>query len=298
MGHRTTSTGSMENASRNTSNPTYVNGRIVETNTGDNNSTRNTGVPPGLLGGLINGFFQNRYAKRLAETERLKQELAYKRSASYSSKSDVGTVDFNQETQSYETKLSPELRQLMETYLGISENASQQLLSMQDDPDKATRDAYGLFQDINADDYNQLRLQGEEQAYATGTGGGTQGFYDKLALEKSINANNRIGLYDAEGRGNARRQMVGTEALNFGNAGQNVAMSLENQVNSGISAGNSGNLNALGSPFADRNYTDTRSNMMTQFTKNAFGQNEVLNEDGKVTQRKKSGYFFLNEPTA
>ena len=244
-----------------------------------------------MMGGLIGGWFQNRLAKKQREHEERMAEQAYQRSLPWGSESAYGSVTFDPETKQMLQELSPEMQELMGNWLGLSKGASEQLLEMQADPDKGLKDAYGLFTDINADDYRNLRQQQQERAIATGTQGGTADYYNQLATEKSINDNNRMGLYESEGRAAARRQMLGNESSMFGQLGKDVPSVLDSQRNAGISIGQGANLNTLGSQFASRNYTDTQSNMVSQFMKDSMGRDKLYNKDGKVIQDQKDGYF-------
>ena len=272
-------------------NAAYGGQNASSNSSGSNSSGSTRSGGSSMMGGLIGGWWQNRMAKKQREFEAQQAELAYKRSLPWNSKSALGSVSFDPETKEMLQQLSPEMQELMANYLGISKGASDELAAMQADPDKGLKDAYGLFTDINADDYRNLRQQQQERAIATGTQGGTADYYNQLATEKSINDNNRMGLYESEGRAAARRQMLGNESSMFGQLGKDVPSVLDSQRNAGIGIGQGANLNTLGSQFASRNYMDTQSNFLTQFMKDSMGRDKLYNKDGKVIQDQKDGYF-------
>ena len=150
----------------------------------------------------------------------------------------------------------------------------------------------GRFEDLNADSYNETRLRARENAIATGRGGGTQGYYDQLAVDAGINKDKASGLYASVGEGMKYRQQLADQSSMFGQLGRDVPNVLDSQRNAGITAGAGANLNTLGDMTASRNYTDTQSNFLTSFLQDSFtGRDKLYNEDGKVIQDKKDPYF-------
>ena len=239
---------------------------------------------------LLGGWWQNRIAKKQREFERKKAELAYKRSLPWNSKSALGSVSFDPETKEMLQQLSPEMQELMANYLGISKGASDELAAMQADPYAMEQEQFQRFEDMNANAYNQSRLQGQEAAIAQGREG-TQGYYDSLAVEDSINQNRMAGQMASIGTGMNYRNMLGGESLNFGKGAIDVGNSLMGQAELGRLIGQGSNKNTLQDPFASRNYTDTQSNMLSQFMGDAFGRKRQYNQDGKVIQDQEDGMF-------
>lgn len=258
--------------------------------------TGNTGSGGGGGGGqavssLLGGWWQNRMAKKQREFEAQQAELAYKRSLPWNSKSALGSVSFDPETKEMLQQLSPEMQELMANYLGISKGASDELAAMQADPYAMEQEQFQRFEDMNANAYNQSRLQGQEAALASGRMGGTQGYYDSLATEDSINQNRMAGQMASINTGMNYRNMLGGESLNFGKGAVDVGNSLMGQADLGRLIGQGSNQNTLQDPFASRNYTDTQSNMLSQFMGDAFGRKRQYNQDGKVIQNQEDGMF-------
>ena len=239
---------------------------------------------------LLGGWWQNRMAKKQREFEAQQAELAYKRSLPWNSKSALGSVSFDPETKEMLQQLSPEMQELMANYLGISKGASDELAAMQADPYAMEQEQFQRFEDMNANAYNQSRLQGQEAAIAQGREG-TQGYYDSLAVEDSINQNRMAGQMASIGTGMNYRNMLGGESLNFGKGAIDVGNSLMGQAELGRLIGQGSNKNTLQDPFASRNYTDTQSNMLSQFMGDAFGRKRQYNQDGKVIQDQEDGMF-------
>jgi|TARA_R110000823_G_scaffold74619_4_gene170839 hypothetical protein len=253
----------------------------------DNSSTRSGGGS--MMGGLIGGYFQNRLAKKQREHEERKAEQAYQRSLPWGSQSALGSVSFDPETKEMLQELSPEMQELMGNWLGLSKGASDELAAMQADPYAMEQEQFQRFEDMNANAYNQSRLQGQEAALASGRMGGTQGYYDSLATEDAINQNRMAGQMASIGTGMNYRNMLGGESLNFGKSSLDVANSLMGQADLGRMIGQ-GSKNAF-DPFGSRNYTDTQSNMLTQFMGDSFGRKKQFNKDGKVIQEQEDGMF-------
>jgi len=239
-------------------------------------------------------YFANRKAKKYAEENKIYQEeqnrLAYERSLPWNSKSAYGSVSFDPETKEMLQTLSPEYQQLMDGWLGSSKMANEELQGMMTDPYAMEQEQFGRFEELNANAYNQSRLQGQEAAIAQGREG-TQGYYDSLAVEDSINQNRMAGQMASIGTGMNYRNMLGGESLNFGKGAIDVGNSLMGQAELGRLIGQGSNKNTLQDPFASRNYTDTQSNMLSQFMGDAFGRKRQYNQDGKVIQDQEDGMF-------
>jgi len=257
-----------------------------------NGSTRSGGGQAAQS--LLGGWWQNRMAKKQRAWEAEQAELAYKRSLPWNSKSALGSVTFDPETKEMLQQLSPEMQELMGNYLGISKGASDELAAMQADPYAMEQEQFKRFEDMNANAYNQSRLQGQESALASGRMGGTQGYYDSLATEDSINQNRMTGQMAAIGTGMNYRNMLGSESLNFGKGAMDVGGSLSGQADLGRAIGQGSNQNTLQDPFASRNYTDTKSNMLSSFMGDMYGRKKRYNQDGKVIQDEEPGWWNSN----
>jgi hypothetical protein len=219
-------------------------------------------------------YFANRKAKKYAEENKRYQEeqnrLAYERSLPWNSKSAYGSVSFDPETKEMLQTLSPEYQQLMDGWLGSSKMANEELQGMMTDPYAMEQEQFGRFEELNANAYNQSRLQGQEAAIAQGRTG-TQGYYDNLAVEDSINQNRLGGQMAAIGTGMDYRNMLKAESLGFGEGAMTVPSMLNTQADLGraIGQGSTVNANMQGMRDAGNSYADTRSanaaNMYKQF---------------------------------
>jgi hypothetical protein len=252
----------------------------------DNSSTRSGGGS--MMGGLIGGYFQNRLAKKQREHEERMAEQAYQRSLPWGSQSALGSVSFDPETKEMLQELSPEMQELMGNWLGLSKGASDELAAMQADPYAMEQEQFQRFEDMNANAYNQSRLQGQEAAIAQGREG-TQGYYDSLAVEDSINQNRMAGQMASIGTGMDYRNMLGQESLNFGQGGMNVAGMLNSQADLGRLIGQGSNFgggsNAVS--LAGNNYADTRSNYISGM----MGQGRKYNSKGEIIQDEEDNIF-------
>jgi hypothetical protein len=222
-------------------------------------------------------YFANRKAKKYAEENKRYQEeqnrLAYERSLPWNSKSAYGSVSFDPETKEMLQTLSPEYQQLMDGWLGSSKMANEELQGMMTDPYAMEQEQFKRFEDLNADSYNETRLRAKEHAIATGRGGGTQGYYDQLAVDAGIDKSRLGGQMAAIGTGMDYRNMLKAEALGFGEGAMTVPSMLTTQADLGraIGQGSTVNANMQGMRDAGNNYADTRSanaaNMYKQFQK-------------------------------
>ena len=220
-------------------------------------------------------YFANRKAKKYAEENKRYQEeqnrLAYERSLPWNSKSAYGSVSFDPETKEMLQTLSPEYQQLMDGWLGSSKMANEELQGMMTDPYAMEQEQFKRFEDLNADSYNETRLRAKEHAIATGRGGGTQGYYDQLAVDAGIDKSRLGGQMAAIGTGMDYRNMLKAESLGFGEGAMTVPSMLTTQADLGraIGQGSKVSANMQGMRDASNSYADTRSanaaNMYKQF---------------------------------
>ena len=221
------------------------------------------------------GLWGQYQAKKEAEKNRQfqidQQKLAYERSMPWSSQGPAGNVEFDPETKQMIQSLSPEYQAMMDGWLGTSGMANTQLQGMLSDPYKMEQEQFKRFEDLNADSYNEARLRAKENAIATGRGGGTQGYYDQLAVDAGIDKSRLGGQMAAIGTGMDYRNMLKAEALGFGEGAMTVPSMLTTQADLGraIGQGSTVNANMQGMRDAGNNYADTRSanaaNMYKQF---------------------------------
>ena len=265
----------------------------------DSKSTRNTknggesNINLSDLFDIVGGLFTGNKQKKIAEENRAYQEererVAYERSLPWNSTSAAGSVTFDPETKLMLQSLSPEMQALMGNFLGQSTASSEELARLTADPYAMEQEQFKRFEDMNADSYNQARLQGEESALASGRMGGTQGYYDSLATEDAINQNRMAGQMASIGTGMDYRNMLGQEALNFGQGGMNVATMLNPQADLGRLIGQGSNFGGGSGAVstAGNNYSDTRSN----YYSGMMGQGKKYNSDGKTIQDKEDSIF-------
>ena len=264
----------------------------------DNKSTRKgkgggTPIDLGTIFDIFGGLFGGNKQSKIAEENRRYQEererIAYERSLPWNSTSAAGSVTFDPETKMMLQSLSPEFQALMGNFLGQSTAASDELARLTADPYAMEQEQFQRFEDMNANAYNQSRLQGEESALATGRMGGTQGYYDSLATEDAINQNRMAGQMASIGTGMDYRNMLGQESLNFGQGGMNVAGMLNSQADLGRLIGQGSNFgggsNAVS--LAGNNYADTRSNYISGM----MGQGRKYNSKGEIIQDEEDNIF-------
>ena len=266
------------------------------TNTSNTTNTKGGGGSKGGidLGGLfssIGNIFGGRKQAKLAEENRKWQEqqntLAYERTLPWSSQGPAGNVEFDPETKQIMSTLAPEYQDLMDQWLGTSGMANAELQGMMNDPFKMEQDQFQRFEDLNANSYAQARERAFEQQLATGRGG-TQGYYDNLAVEDSINQNRLTGQMNAMGTGMDYRQMLAAESQGFGSNAMNVAGMLTPQADLGRMVGQGSNVNAniAGTSLAGTNYTDTKSG----FWSGMQDQAAQYNNAGKITAEATKGW--------
>ena len=199
------------------------------------------------------------------------QNLAYERSMPWSSQGPAGNVDFDPETRQMIQSLSPEYQAMMDGWLGTSGMANTELQGMLSDPYKMEQEQFKRFEDLNADSYNETRLRAKEHAIATGRGGGTQGYYDQLAVDAGIDKSRLGGQMAAINTGMDYRNMLRAESLGFGGAAQDVAGMLNPQADLGrmVGQGSKVSANMSGVRDAGANYADTKSGFWSNMASQA-----------------------------
>jgi hypothetical protein len=262
----------------------------------NNKSTRNTGssgsVDLGSIVDIVGGLFGGNKQKKIAEEnyrQKIEREkIAYERSLPWNSESALGSVTFDPETKMMLQSLSPEMQALMGNFLGQSTASSNELARLTADPYAMEQEQFQRFEDMNANAYNQSRLQNQEATIAQGREG-TQGYYDSLATEDAINQNRLGGQMASISTGMDYRNMLTGESLNFGKGAIDVGGSLSNQADLGRLIGQGSNFgggsNAVAT--AGSNYADTKSNFYTGM----LGQGKKYNSDGKLIQDKEDSIF-------
>jgi hypothetical protein len=252
-----------------------------------------------MIGALINagvGLFSSYQQRKAAQKNRDYQEeqnrLAYERSLPFDSESAYGSVDFDPETRKMVQTLSPEYQKLMGDWLGISGTASSALQNMMSDPYAMEQEQFKRFEALNTDAYNQARAQGQEAAIAQGRGG-TQGYYDQMAIEDAIGKDRMQGQLAAMQTGMDYRNMLKAESLGFGEGGMNVAGMLRDQADLGrmVGQGSQPAQNMLGVSSAGTNYADTKSG----FWSGLVGQSAQYNDAGKLINPGKSNFWGLGD---
>ena len=258
-------------------------------------STRGSGTKINLGGGLLGGFasmYAARQARKIAEENRRWQTeqntIAYERSLPWSSYGPAGDVEFDPETKQMLQNLNPEFQSLMQGFLGSSAMATQELQSMMGDPNKMAKTQFDLLQEFSADDYAQTRMQGEEARYARGMHG-TESYYDKKAIEDSINKSILGDKISSVGLGMDYRQMLGVESLAQGEGARNVAGMLLPNAQLGADIGRYAHTgkNMQGIREGGQDYADTQSS----FWSGMMDQGTKYNQQGKVTQEAVPGWL-------
>ena len=218
-----------------------------------------------MIGALINagvGLFGQYQARKDAKDRRAyaeqQRELAYERSLPWSSRGPAGNVEFDSETKEMIQTLNPEYQAMMQGFLGSSSMANQELQNMMGDPNKLAREQFKLFEDFNADAFNQSRAQGQEAAIAQGRTG-TQGYYDQMAIEDAIGRDRQQWGAKAMQTGMDYRNMLRAETIGMGDAARNVAGMLTPQGDLGRMVGQGSNAtgNMAGVSTAGSNTADT-----------------------------------------
>jgi len=253
----------------------------------------------GLLSALIGAGASMFGAKKQADIAREnrqfqidQQNLAYDRTLPWSNYGPAGSAEFDPETKQIMQTLSPEYQTLMDDWLGLSGSASLSLKNMMSDPYAMEQEQFKRFEALNTDAYNQARMQGEEAAIAQGRTG-TQGYYDKMAIEDAIGKDRMQGQLAAMQTGMDYRNMLKAESLGFGEGGMNVAGMLRDQTDLGrmVGQGSQPAQNMLGVSSAGTNYADTKSG----FWSGLVGQSAQYNDAGKLINPGKSNFWGLGD---
>jgi hypothetical protein len=261
--------------------------RPGNTNTGGGGGGFNLG---GLFGSLGSAYAARKQAQ-IAEANRKFQEeqntIAYERSLPWSSYGPAGDVEFDPETREILQTLDPQFQSLMQGYLGSAAMANQELQSMMGDPYAMEQQQFQRFEDLNANAYAQSRLQGQEAALAQGRTG-TQGYYDQLAIEDSINQSRLGGQMQSMKTGMDYRNMLAAESKDFGGASMNVAGMLTPQADLArlVGQGSHTGKNMEGVALSGHNYADTKSG----FWSGMQDQAALYNNQGQLTREAKTGW--------
>ena len=250
------------------------------------------------IGALINagvGLFGQYQARKDAKDRRAyaeqQRDLAYERSLPWSSRGPAGNVEFDPETREMLQTLSPEYQSMMQGFLGSSAMANQELQNMMGDPNKLAQEQFKMFEEFNADAFNQQRLAQQEQAIAQGRTG-TQGYYDQMAIEDAIGRDRMRGQMAAIGTGMDYRNMLRAEALGFGADARATAGMLRPQAELGRMVGQGSNAtgNMAGVSTAGSNTADTTAGFWSGLASQAQDYNFK-----PLIQDIKGGYSMLTD---
>lgn len=241
--------------------------------------------------GLLSGYQQKKAAEENRRYQEEQSRLAYERSQPYSTSGPAGSVDFDPETKKIVSSLSPEYQTLMDSWLGTSGMASDELQSMMGDPYKMEQEQFKRFEALNADAYNQQRLAQQEQAIAQGRTG-TQGYYDQLAIEKAISQDRLGGQLQAMRTGMDYRQMLASESRGFGQSAMDIAGMLRPDATLGMQVGQGlqSTANITGVSSAGTNLADTKAGFWSGLSSEAQDYNF-----NPLIQGIKSGYSMLTD---
>jgi hypothetical protein len=251
-----------------------------------------------MIGALINagiGLFGQHQARKDAKARReyaeQQRELAYERSLPWSSFGPAGNVEFDPETKEMLQTLNPEYQAMMQGFLGSSSMANQELQNMMGDPNKLAQEQFKMFEEFNADAFNQQRLQGQEAAIAQGRTG-TQGYYDQMAIEDAIGRDRMRGQMAAIGTGMDYRNMLRAEALGFGADARATAGMLRPQAELGqaIGAGVDVRANMQGITDANKDYYKLKQNQ-TSGLMEQIGEYDL----GDLGSKIKTGWSMFSD---
>jgi hypothetical protein len=254
-------------------------------------SSGGSGGGGGGLFGALGSIFANRQQRKIAEANRKWQAeqntLAYERSLPWSSYGPAGDVEFDPETKEIMSTLSPEYQDLMNQWLGTAGMSTAELQGMMGDPYAMEQQQFQRFEDLNRSAYARSRAQGQESALARGMQG-TESYYDRRAIEDSINQSRLGGQLAAMGTGMNYRQMLGQEALGFGGGAMNIAGMLTTQGDLGrlIGQGAHTGKNMAGVSLAGTNLADTQSG----FWSGMQDQAALYNEEGQLMREEQKGW--------
>jgi len=246
----------------------------------------------GGLFGALGSIFGARQQRKIAEANRKWQAeqntLAYERSLPWNVSGPSGTVEYDEETKQIMSTLAPEYQDLMDQWLGTSGMATTELQGMMGDPYAMEQQQMARFDAMNAQRDAQARAQQQEAMIAQGRGG-TQGYYDQLAIEDAINQRRLGEQVQSMGTGMNYRQMLAAESQGFGQNAMNVAGMLNTQADLGsmVGARTKPGMNMAGLSLAGTNYADTKSG----FWSGMQDQAALYNDEGQLTREGKTGWL-------
>jgi len=244
------------------------------------------------LGGLFSSLFSGWQARKIAKENRKWQSdentLAFERSLPWSSYGPAGNVEFDPETKQIISTLSPKYQDLMNQWLGTAGKSNTELQNMMNDPNKLAKSHFDLLQKFSADDYARTRMQGEEDIFARNMHG-TESYYDKKAIEDSINKSILADKIASIGLDMNYRQMLGAETLGFGGGAMNIAGLLRPDAQLGINLPKHTvvNANMQGIREGGQDYADTGA----AFWSGMLDQKAKYNTQGNATQEAQPGWL-------
>ena len=208
--------------------------------------------------GLLSGYQNRKAAEKNQQFQVDQNKLAYERTLPWSNYGPAGNVEFDPETREILQTLDPQYQAMMQGYLGSSAMANQELQNMMGSPYALEKQQMDRFDALNIDAYNQARAQGQEAAIAQGRGG-TQGYYDRMAIEDAIGRDRQQWGAKAMQTGMDYRNMLRAETIGMGDAARNVAGMLTPQGDLGRMVGQGSNAtgNMAGVSTAGSNTADT-----------------------------------------
>jgi len=249
----------------------------------------------GLLGPLVGAgaslFSANRAKKNARENrdwQEAQNKLAYERSLPWSSYGPAGDVEFDPETKKIMQTLAPEYQNLMNQYLGTADKSTAELLDIMGDPYAMETQQFKRFEDLNKNAFAMSRAQGTESAIARGMAGGTEGYYDRLAIEDAIGKERMRGQLAAMQTGMDYRKMLGQEALGFGEGAMNVVGMLRDDGTLGMNVPKHIQVasNMQGIRQGGQDYADTKS----AFWSSMLDQKAQYNQQGNMIKEAQTGW--------
>jgi len=246
----------------------------------------------GPLAGAAMSAFSSRKAENIAGENRDWQSAentkAYERSRPWSSYGPAGDVEFDLETKKIMQTLAPEYQNLMNQYLGTADKSTAELLDIMGDPYAMEQQQFKRFEDLNKNAFAMSRAQGTESAIARGMAGGTEGYYDRLAIEDAIGKERMRGQLAAMQTGMDYRKMLGAESLAQGEGAMNVVGMLRDDGTLGMNVPKHIQVasNMQGIRQGGQDYADTKS----AFWSNMLDQSALYNNSGQLMREGKKGY--------
>ena len=242
----------------------------------------------GGLGSMLSAKQMEKIARENREWQERQNTIAYERSLPWSSYGPAGNVEFDPETKQIMSTLAPEYQNLMDQWLGTSGMATTELQGMMGDPYAMEQQQMARFDAMNAQRDAQARAQQQEAMIAQGRGG-TQGYYDQLAVEDAINQRRLGEQVQSMRTGMDYRQMLGAESQGFGQNAMIVAGMLRPDADLGsmVGARTKPGMNMAGLSLAGTNYADTKSG----FWSGMQDQAGLYNNAGQMTQAPQQGWL-------